>query len=53
MKHIIASVVFDIQPPTLVNKIFKLVLSFEFNFIKIGRLYHIAAIGTTEKLVGK
>jgi len=31
----------------------KLVLSFELNFIKIGRLYHIAAIGTIGKLVGK
>jgi len=28
-------------------------LNFELNFIKIGRLYHIAAIGTIEKLVGK
>jgi len=28
-------------------------LNFEFNFIKIGRLYNKAAIGTIEKLVGK
>jgi len=28
-------------------------LNFEFNFIKIGRLYHIAVIGTIGKLVGK
>jgi len=28
-------------------------LNFELNFIKIGRLYHIAAIGTIGKLVGK
>jgi len=30
-----------------------LVLNFEFNFVTIGRLYHIAAIGTIGKLVGK
>jgi len=29
------------------------ILNTEFNFIKIGRLYHIAAIGTIGKLVGK
>jgi len=28
-------------------------MDFEFNFIKIGRLYNIAAIGTVGKLVGK
>jgi len=28
-------------------------MNFEFNFIKIGRLYHIAAIETIGKLVGK
>jgi len=28
-------------------------LNFELNFIKIGQLYHIGAIGTFGKLVGK
>jgi len=28
-------------------------LNFELNFIEIGRLYHIAAIGTIVELVGK
>jgi len=49
MKQIKASVFFDIYPPTLGNNIFLLVLSFVFNFIKIGRLYYIAAIGAIAK----
>jgi len=53
MKQTIASVFFNIQAPTLENNVFKLVLNFEFNFVKIGRLCHIAAIGTIGKLVGK
>jgi len=53
MKLVIASVLFNIKPPTLGYNIFYLVLNFEFNFKKIGRLYYIAAIGTLRKLLEK
>jgi len=52
MKQIIASVFLNIKPPKLGNDIFLISSEFRITFIKIGRLYHIAAIGMIGKLVG-